>query len=531
MGGSFGGTFGRIALGAVGFGIGSMFGYPALGASLGMALGNMLFSPKQDSGTRHVRGALGTSSQESVPLPIVFGRVRIGGTLMWKGPFVYHETEESAGGKGGGGSVVTDQWYTVSFALAICEGTATLLKMYAGRHIVNKSLIAYTWYKGTDNQSANALLTLSTGKSIRYRNTCYVVFTDYDVGPTPIIPQMTFELQGGEAQFTVSLTGKDANGFEQTETKEDYITVWDSNNYITPAWAIHKLITNNRYGGGFTTEHHLDKTVNWATAHNDCIALDYYFNLAFTERRSLANLIEITAAHGWITTIFSGTDITLLLANGDPPTKIIDLEGDMMGRVHDQVISVAESGRSERFNRLAVEFTDPAKEYSTRPIQVEDIADQQDRGLYKNTVSLQGFTDKDVVKHVGYKMLRNSLFGRRLVSFTLGPEHLTIEPGDLVYLNATSVGLSQVRARLIGMDETEQFNLTVTYREEPQYIYDPISYDVPDSSAAPEPDMHAGLSNAVGFECTRSTIRITNFFWRCGFSIGVCTKSFRYYWI
>ena len=91
MGGAMGGTFGRIAIGAVGFAAGSMVGFPALGASLAMGLGGMLFPPKQEKKQRQVKGMLGSSSVEGTPLAVLFGRTRIGGTLLWKGEVTYHE--------------------------------------------------------------------------------------------------------------------------------------------------------------------------------------------------------------------------------------------------------------------------------------------------------------------------------------------------------------------------------------------------------------------------------------------------------
>ena len=64
-----GGGIGRIALGAVGFGLGSMVGFPALGASLMMGLGGMLGgAPKQEKKQRQVKGMLGSSSVEGTPL-------------------------------------------------------------------------------------------------------------------------------------------------------------------------------------------------------------------------------------------------------------------------------------------------------------------------------------------------------------------------------------------------------------------------------------------------------------------------------
>ena len=192
MAGDFGKTFGRTALTAVGFGLGSMAGYPAIGASIGMSLGSYIFPPKTETKVRQVRSALGTSSVEGTPVTVVFGRVRVGGTLMWAGDFVYHQIVKKKGGKGGGSStVVADAWYTLSFAMAIGEGPMGLHKIYEGKNVVSPS---YTFYQGTGTQSADAFLTAQTGKSIAYKHTAYIVFQDYVVGPTAQLPQLTFEV-------------------------------------------------------------------------------------------------------------------------------------------------------------------------------------------------------------------------------------------------------------------------------------------------------------------------------------------------
>jgi hypothetical protein len=483
--------FGRMALGAVGFGLGSMVGTPALGASLMLGLGGMLFPPKHETKTRRVKGVLGSSSVEGTPLTLLFGRTRIGGTLLWKGKVEYHEKKASSSkGKGGSGSAVTQYaWYTISFAMILGEGTMSLVQIYDGKDKVSPS---YTYYEGTGTQTADPFLTAQTGLSIPYKHTAYIVFQDYNVGPTPQIPHLTFDVASGQSRFDVSLSVLDTKSVWRNETKHEYIQVVDLNNCVTPPYAIKQLIKNDRYGAGF------DRNVDWLEANTDCIDRSYFLNVAITERHDLAGIIEMLAAHGWVITVFSGSDARLLLAKGTTPTKSYHLD-DMIGNQHQSVIDVAESARSERFNRISVEYTDPAKEYSTRPIQVEDLADQQREGVKKNTVALPGFTDKDVTKEVGYKMLRNSLYGRRLMSFGLGPKELDTEPGDVVYLSATNVGLTLTRCRVLGVDEDEQFNLAVTAREEPVYIFDPINYPVPDSFARPADNTSAGLSQVVGF--------------------------------
>jgi hypothetical protein len=483
-------TIGRVALGAVGFGLGSMVGMPALGAAAGMSLGSWLFPPKHETKIRSIKSVVGTSSVEGIPVPIIYGKVRVGGVIMYTDKIKHHIETTEVGGKGGGASTVSSrEWYTISFAVALGEGELELLTIYEGKKKVNKS---NTFYSGSPTQSVDSWLSGKTGKSIAYRNTSYIIFKNYNVGTYAAIPQLTFAVRGGVKKFNVTMNVVH-NGYDYSVTKNQYITVYnDADPAITPAYAINDLIVNDRYGAGF------DKEVRWATADSDCQDNSYLLNMAITERRSLSSLIEILSAHGWLMTIYSGTYIKLLLAKNTTPTTTIELD-DLLGTKGEQVIDVFESGQSDRFNRLSVEYTDVTKEYSPRPVMVEDIAEQQNTGVKKNTVSLLGFNDADVTKEVGFKMLRNSLYARRIINFSLGPKHLKLEAGDLVYVNASTVGLSQVRSRIIGIDETEEFNLTVTAREEPTYIYDAVNYTVPLNLSLPIPDASAGLSQAIGF--------------------------------
>jgi Putative phage tail protein len=65
------------------------------------------------------------TSAYGMTLPVVYGRNRIAGNLIWYGDFrsIAHTSTQSAGGKGGGGGMTTTSWtYRTSFALGLCEG-------------------------------------------------------------------------------------------------------------------------------------------------------------------------------------------------------------------------------------------------------------------------------------------------------------------------------------------------------------------------------------------------------------------------
>ncbi|MEO5331079.1 MAG: phage tail protein [Magnetococcus sp. YQC-5] len=62
-------------------------------------------------------------------IPIVYGRARVSGNLLWYGDFkaIAHATSQDIGGKGGGGTTVvsTTYTYTASFVFGLCEGPIT----------------------------------------------------------------------------------------------------------------------------------------------------------------------------------------------------------------------------------------------------------------------------------------------------------------------------------------------------------------------------------------------------------------------
>ena len=69
-----------------------------------------------------------TSSTEGAVIPRLYGRMRIGGNIIWATDFREEtRTTSQGGGKGGGGGKVTttEYLYFASFAVALSEGPIT----------------------------------------------------------------------------------------------------------------------------------------------------------------------------------------------------------------------------------------------------------------------------------------------------------------------------------------------------------------------------------------------------------------------
>ena len=120
---------GQLALGAVGAGIGSLYGNPMMGFSVGMMVGGILF-PAQTNPVPVNRSIQG--SDYGAAIPIVFGKWRLAGQLIWAAPLIDGGSRSTGGGSGGQSS----ETYLLDATIMFCEGPVTLLTVWADSDLV-----------------------------------------------------------------------------------------------------------------------------------------------------------------------------------------------------------------------------------------------------------------------------------------------------------------------------------------------------------------------------------------------------------
>lgn len=152
------------------------------------------------------------TSAYGLTLPIVYGRTRVTGNLIWYNDFtpIPHTTTQSSGGKGGGGggSSNTTFTYTTSFMLALCEGAIT--GIYSGWR--DKDVLAladvnklFTTFLGAYPQTPwSYLATAHLDQSIGYQGIAYMAAAIYDLQASPVLPNHSFEVGG---KFSTTATG------------------------------------------------------------------------------------------------------------------------------------------------------------------------------------------------------------------------------------------------------------------------------------------------------------------------------------
>jgi len=192
-GAAIGSGFGGTVLGLSGAVIGR-----AVGATLGRAIDERLLgrgsSPVEVGRVDRFR-VMGAG--EGDPVARVWGRARVGGQVIWASRF-QEDVTRVRGGKGMRRPVSLEYSYTVSLAVALCEGViARVGRIWADGQEIDPESLDLRVYTGTEDQLPDPKIEAVEGAGLvpAYRGLAYVVIEDLDLGRFGNrVPQFSFEV-------------------------------------------------------------------------------------------------------------------------------------------------------------------------------------------------------------------------------------------------------------------------------------------------------------------------------------------------
>lgn len=187
IGGSVGGSVLGLSMAAIG---------RAVGASVGQVIDQKLFglgSEPVESG-RLDRLRL-TGASEGAGVARIYGQTRVAGQVIWASQFQEH-SETSSTGKFG--PEVTEYGYSISLAIALCEGEITGVgRIWADGTEIAPSSLTMRVYRGDEAQLPDPRMEAVEGQGTvpAYRGIAYVVIEDLPLGAFGNrVPQFTFEV-------------------------------------------------------------------------------------------------------------------------------------------------------------------------------------------------------------------------------------------------------------------------------------------------------------------------------------------------
>lgn len=182
----------QLAIPIAGAAIGFYLGGPT-GAAIGWSIGSYMSyePPKEELPDLRVQ-----TSQYGVGIPLIAGKQRVSGNIIWASDKVPYDIEE--GGKGGR---IVGTGYKISMAVGICKGPILGISRVWEQGTLKADVTGQTklpgkLYLGDDAQTPDPTMEahLGAGNVPAYRGLAYIVLTDYDLGQGGAIPQFTFEV-------------------------------------------------------------------------------------------------------------------------------------------------------------------------------------------------------------------------------------------------------------------------------------------------------------------------------------------------
>ena len=136
------------------------------------------------------------ASQEGEPIPLVHGRARITGQVVWASKFRETSTARRVGGKTG--QRVVERHYDISFAIGLCEGPIRGIgRVWANGDPLDLSALNWRLLPGGPDQMPDPLIEAVEGldRAPAHRGLATIVFEDFPLdGFGDRIPQLSFEV-------------------------------------------------------------------------------------------------------------------------------------------------------------------------------------------------------------------------------------------------------------------------------------------------------------------------------------------------
>ena len=401
------------------------------------------------------------SSAAGKPIAWMAGRNRISPNLIYYTDFeaVAKTTKKKTGGKGGGGATQKDTTYTYYAALILAIGRGPLSavrrifrdkevfeeKVVGG--VVQSSLaqIGFSVMTGSPDQPVwGYLATKHPAEAIAYSSTAYVYSPRYLLNDNAGVQNHTFEVDG-----PYQVPGlPDAN----------------------PGLFLPALLMDPLDGVGFDPQ-----WIDDLSSYRDyCLAENLLLSPVLDEQAAASEAIarwlqltnsELVWSAGKMKIIPFGDQV--VTGNGvtwyPSVTPVVDLtDDDFLAEEGTPPIQIKIKSQADSYNEVSLEILDRDHEYNTDVVRgLDQAAIEQFGSRPMDTIKAYEICDTAIASHAAQLLVQRKLYVRNEYQFSLGWQHVLLEPMDLV--TVTDPGLNIVRrlVRLMSIEEDEDGKLSV----------------------------------------------------------------------
>jgi hypothetical protein len=381
------------------------------------------------------------TSAYGMTLPVVYGRNRIPGNLMWYGDFTAIRNEEEVGGKGGGGQTNVYYTYKTSFIMGLCEGPIDGLgTVWRDKEVLNDVYQRFSVKLGAYSQTAWTYLTSKhPTQALNYRGVAYAAASNVDLGNSSSLPNHSFEVYG---ILSYDLLDGDSQ----------------------PGAVLYDFLTNNKYGANF------GNTMTAAPFNfNDWdqfnLAAELFISPVFQGTEQASEIIELM---GKITNTGFYFSEGILKATPYCDETIVSDYGSFVPNLNpiyalsdddyissgDDPIRVTRGSVNDAYNQVQVEFVNRSNQYN---VEIAEAKDQGSIDVYglrpMETIKCHWICRPELARSIAQTVLQRSMYIRNSYEFRVGIKYVLLEPTDLITITDTRLGLVSKPVRITRITE------------------------------------------------------------------------------
>ncbi|HEX3624760.1 MAG TPA: phage tail protein [Verrucomicrobiae bacterium] len=399
------------------------------------------------------------TSQYGNPLPLVYGTQRVSVNLL---EFWGFEGSNGGGGKGGltgksaGGKKGSN--FSVYIAMAICQGPVAASGSHFGSRVwanagikFGISSVGLNFFSGTDGQLPDSIFVSKDMNTpvLGYSGTAYVTGDPLQLGATPVVPNISFEITGFYA-------GTCGPNFPDDARPDNIIS---------------DFLTNSRYGAGYPGVN-IDYTT-LGDFGNYCQAANLAMSMLIDRCEPAARTIEYICQASVAAVFFSGGLLKIVpysiasYAGNDAswspnvPVRYSLSDHDFLdwGGGSDPVITTR-TDPYQATNWYSCEYLDSSNAYNNNIAYAFDQGAIDQYGVRteasEETHLITNITS--AVASAQIQLQRKQLI-RNTFKFQLPWIYSLLDPMDVVELTDLNAGLDHTQVRITSISENDDYQL------------------------------------------------------------------------
>jgi hypothetical protein len=395
-------------------------------------------------------------------IPLVYGKARVPGALIWYGNFRSTAIVQEQGGKGGGGVTSTSYIYRTAVMLALAEGPITAVgTVYEDKAITSLAELGLTLFSGAGGQATWAFLpTYNSAQAIPYDHTAYVASSGLELGHSAGLPTLSFEVTGFLPY---------GSGIDDAE----------------PAAILADYLGSASHGAQFP---YLGTITGAHSFQTYCIARGIFISPEETTQRQAAEFLKELMAVTNSEVVWSAGVLKVLPYADEAVTGNGQTYTPNMAPVYaltdddflpgEPPVELIRKPQSERYNRVRIEYLDRSHQYNTAVAEAWDDADIALNGeRVMPTINLHAIKTGTLAKQVAQIILQRQLYTVNAYRFRLRPDYSLLEPMDLLSITDSTLALDNQLVRITSITDDPDDVLTIEADEVPLGIASSPQYN------------------------------------------------------